>query len=451
MGIEDAFLQDILAHPDDDAPRLIYADWLEEHDNPRGEFIRVQCALARLDEEDPRRWPLERRAEELLREHEKKWLSHGVVAGLWTFRRGFVEQITLTPDEFLFSADRLFEQAPIQYLRLRQREGSVDTAEGDPNSLLARVARSPLLARLTGLSLARPLSRHDLQAFADSPHLRRLTELRLSGLYLDEDVLFEWGESPHLPNLRRLDVSESHLSSRVIRAMAETPRLAALTALNLALTVNLSLEDLRVLARSSSLTRLTELNLSGNGVNRHGLTHAAVGILGEGPLLRQLETLYLDANALGDPGALAVRDWPALPRLRRLTLRHNHMHTTGIQALAEAPALSELVSLDLFGNISCDAGAAALAFSSCCAKLRTLNLRFNGVGDDGVRAIAQSRKLSDLTWLNLTANRVTSRGAQALIDSPYLTRLARLELLRNDIGAKERQGLRERFGPFVDC
>ena len=44
-----AFLADIRAHPDDDAPRLIYADWLEETGGPteavRAEFIRLQCAL----------------------------------------------------------------------------------------------------------------------------------------------------------------------------------------------------------------------------------------------------------------------------------------------------------------------------------------------------------------------------------------------------------------------
>jgi uncharacterized protein (TIGR02996 family) len=31
MTPQDAFLQEIIAHLDDDAPRLIYADWLEEH------------------------------------------------------------------------------------------------------------------------------------------------------------------------------------------------------------------------------------------------------------------------------------------------------------------------------------------------------------------------------------------------------------------------------------
>lgn len=47
-----AFLRAILAHPDDATPRLVYADWLEEHGGAQhatmAEFIRVQCESARL-------------------------------------------------------------------------------------------------------------------------------------------------------------------------------------------------------------------------------------------------------------------------------------------------------------------------------------------------------------------------------------------------------------------
>jgi uncharacterized protein (TIGR02996 family) len=43
---DDAFLQAILESPDDDTPRLVYADWLDEHD--RDEFIHMQGLLARL-------------------------------------------------------------------------------------------------------------------------------------------------------------------------------------------------------------------------------------------------------------------------------------------------------------------------------------------------------------------------------------------------------------------
>jgi uncharacterized protein (TIGR02996 family) len=46
MSDDTAFLARIIAAPADNRPRLVYADWLEEHGDPRGEFIRVQCELA---------------------------------------------------------------------------------------------------------------------------------------------------------------------------------------------------------------------------------------------------------------------------------------------------------------------------------------------------------------------------------------------------------------------
>jgi uncharacterized protein (TIGR02996 family) len=44
---EAAFIHTICSSPDDDGPRLVYADWLEERgDCARSEFIRCQVALA---------------------------------------------------------------------------------------------------------------------------------------------------------------------------------------------------------------------------------------------------------------------------------------------------------------------------------------------------------------------------------------------------------------------
>ena len=50
---ERGFMAAIVANPEDDVPRLLYADWLEKHGDPRGEFIRVQCQRARLPEDSP--------------------------------------------------------------------------------------------------------------------------------------------------------------------------------------------------------------------------------------------------------------------------------------------------------------------------------------------------------------------------------------------------------------
>lgn len=43
----DDFLREIWAAPGDDAPREVFADWLQEHGDPRGEYIALQLARAR--------------------------------------------------------------------------------------------------------------------------------------------------------------------------------------------------------------------------------------------------------------------------------------------------------------------------------------------------------------------------------------------------------------------
>ena len=56
MSDREAFLRTIVENPEDDVPRLVFADWLEENgDADRAVFIRAQCEVARLPEGDPSR------------------------------------------------------------------------------------------------------------------------------------------------------------------------------------------------------------------------------------------------------------------------------------------------------------------------------------------------------------------------------------------------------------
>jgi uncharacterized protein (TIGR02996 family) len=45
MQLDLGFINAIKANPDDDLPRLVYADWLDERGDPRGNFIRLHLAL----------------------------------------------------------------------------------------------------------------------------------------------------------------------------------------------------------------------------------------------------------------------------------------------------------------------------------------------------------------------------------------------------------------------
>src|SRR5436309_2903540 len=103
MGIEKEFLADIREHPDDDAPRLIYADWLDEHgDEARAEFIRAQIEMEKLAPDDIRRRDLVLRQHALESEHKARWAGElkGLVESCW-FRRGMPEKVMIAPANFI--------------------------------------------------------------------------------------------------------------------------------------------------------------------------------------------------------------------------------------------------------------------------------------------------------------------------------------------------------------
>jgi uncharacterized protein (TIGR02996 family) len=87
MNQEEAFLSAILADPCDDPPRLVFADWLTERDDPRGELLRVATELEGLESRPPpsdmrgrlarvrRIGRLLRRWRELVRPEHRPWLA----------------------------------------------------------------------------------------------------------------------------------------------------------------------------------------------------------------------------------------------------------------------------------------------------------------------------------------------------------------------------------------
>ena len=140
----DAFLQAVLAEPEDDAPRLIYADWLEERGDPRGAFIRLQCAW-NGSAQRTRRVPIWKTKPTrccISTKRNGRRRCNGI-ASEWRFRRGFVEEATVSGDEFLGRGDDLFDAYPIIRLRVRLKRGQV-----------GGVAASPHLARLRKLDVS---------------------------------------------------------------------------------------------------------------------------------------------------------------------------------------------------------------------------------------------------------------------------------------------------------
>src|SRR5262245_34901242 len=120
MAEREALLRAIRESPDEDAPRLVYADWLDEHgEAARAELIRVQCELARLAEGDPPAEGLRNREQSLLRKHERVWRN---TLPDWTaqarFERGFLGRVEATPAELERDGDALWWREPVSALSL---------------------------------------------------------------------------------------------------------------------------------------------------------------------------------------------------------------------------------------------------------------------------------------------------------------------------------------------
>jgi uncharacterized protein (TIGR02996 family) len=100
MTEREALLRAVCEFPDDDTPRLVFADWLQEHgEEARAEFIRLQIERSRYAEDSPEYVALRDREEVIENEHRLRWLAEMPNEPGWywypTFVRGFIDELAV--------------------------------------------------------------------------------------------------------------------------------------------------------------------------------------------------------------------------------------------------------------------------------------------------------------------------------------------------------------------
>jgi uncharacterized protein (TIGR02996 family) len=117
MSLSEAdWLDQIASDRDNDALRLMFADWLEEHDGAaRAEFIRVQIRLAALSQYAPEHAALKDREGALLAKHRKDWLTKmpTTLRDRCSFERGFVTYLDCPAALWLRNAERIHQAYPM--------------------------------------------------------------------------------------------------------------------------------------------------------------------------------------------------------------------------------------------------------------------------------------------------------------------------------------------------
>lgn len=255
MDVQAAILAAIADRPDDDTPRLAYADWLDDHagDLPdpaaaraRAEFVRVQCEVKRLEHLPTALLQgfadLYRRQDHLLTHHRRDLLGpladalgpHDAV-----FDRGFVTELGLDAAAFV-------------------RHAAAIAALSPPPDVTVTVP-------------------HPSAEFLGSPHLGLVTAVRWQSLAPAPDA--DYPVPPRWDRLRVLNVSGCELDDRGLHGLVATP------------------ED--------SLPALTDLDVSWNAITDEGLLSLVAS-----PLWPRLRVLVVGSNPITDEGARVLADAP---------------------------------------------------------------------------------------------------------------------------------------------
>lgn len=445
MSDEKALLAAIFAHPDEDAPRLVYADWLDEQGGEsnadRAEYIRLAITPTH---DGPDYDAKQTRQRELFAKHSRDWYPElfgrkNILRGTGgspQMARGFPYKLQGKSDALIAAGERLTQLAPFvefQFLDL--------TTAG-----LLRVVSAPWMARIrkAGLSGGWGASQPDYAALADAAHFGEMRDLALSSGWIDRAGAERLAAADPFPKLERFYFG-MYSSDDAPAVLFAGKAFAGLRRLNLSggggRISGAPMPGLKEVCAAPNLASLTAFDMGWRPTP--GLTQ----MLTRAPFWPNLEELDLLRNDLTDDDLAAFLNMPS--RLRKLELDDNKITTEGAEMLAAHPVLANLTHLELSRNKIGDKGFRALLNSPHARNLSKLELNGCGITPAGFTAFAECGNLPNLREVWLSSNTIDLKSARALCASPHLDGLKYLYL--GSVNGTAKKELKAKFGPRVSC
>ena len=497
MSEGDALYRTVCEHPDDDAPRLVYADWLQENgDEHRAEFIRLQCRLDGMPIDHPEYAALTVDEQRFIDCHAEAWTPDAdrfehldwqsvcPTPHRLGFRRGFQawpewfhrseseladlrstlkDRAEHTPvrDSDVCSYEEIAQPGFLEWDEWRpfsglelQFDGSNTQrgANGTPEA--ERICSSDRFANLRRLyHKSNGLGDRALFAYARTSSLPNLTHF---GAYLNEPCergLKRFAESPLARQLRSLQFWGPSLGNREIGVLCESPW-PGLEELYLE-GHDFGAEGIRAVARSNHFPDLRRLTIRGRSTRRADLvtlvgskfrlaeldlsvammTTSALSGLTSPRGAGTLRILSLPGESVTEELAVALASAGNLRHLRRLDIGRSPIGGGGLKAILSGD-FKELRSLAALEGLSrpLPVGQVRAAVGSLdLPELRHLDLSAYQLAVKGAEALARRRCLSQLLSLRLVSCGIRDRGAELLLNSPHLQRLEYLDLSHNPI------------------
>jgi uncharacterized protein (TIGR02996 family) len=411
----DALRLAVLTAPDDDLPRLVYADCLEENGDPdRAAFIRAQIELAKQPEYEP--FPVyckTRRPEWVTGE---PWQTNLVpfppgVALEWpaeAFHRGFgwavrVHFISVALD----GVSALFGREPVGELYL-------GTSTLD-----------------------------EWKQLADSVWLPRIRSFTIGGLSSPNEPLRVLRHSPFTSGIRSLRLEHTNVPSLavILEELFAAPLGRQLTALSMRLGYGSADEWVEAVADSGGCN-VTEYNLE-----RMGFGPASMRLLVDSGMANRTEVLRLVGNPVMNSGVEILAT--ATDQLRVLDLRETHLDEEAVEAIANSGGFRSLRKLVLEGNPFRNNAIKSIARSPHLAGLRSLDLAITRTDNAAVRYLTRGTFWPNLVELDLTGNPISDAGAKHLMTARPAPELTSLRLPGRNLSEGMKADLREKFGEAV--
>jgi uncharacterized protein (TIGR02996 family) len=285
---------DIATRPSDDAIRLIYADWLEDHGQPeRATYLRRALERDQAVASSAAWQALQYECDELLRRHGDVW--HGGLrqcAYRWELSGGLVERVQIDVEGFVRWGDRLVREAPTAEWYLQY----VGWSE------LRRFVACDALGQVRRLVLEGDFLGEAVQILSACKRVTNLRSLDLAELGLRQAGLRTLILSQYLRELRHLNLSANDLSGSAVALLASTRAFPKLEALSLAENLELGDAEVRALTHSAQLTQLNRLCLAGTSI-----TSETAEILEAWPRLGELRYLDVSNTDFGTRGLYRLR------------------------------------------------------------------------------------------------------------------------------------------------
>lgn len=333
----------IHANPNDREAFLVYADWLSERGDPRGELITVQ---AKLEEGDDA--ALRDREQKLIAGNRDVWL--GELAKLdpkqdlaVTWRWGFPHSVRIGPPtddyetseiDFPDTITKLLALPGMAFLReLVIGAMSYDDYPTSWSGCIEALAEAGVPPSLRRLEFSRggfwDISSTELGDLSPLyPQLAKLEELRI------ELGAMELG-AMQLPALKKLAIETGGLAGENVKSITDA-RWPALETLSLCIgesgndygcTVEFS--DLEPLFVAENLPHVKHLALSNSSL----ADEIAAALVGS-RILPRLQTLEIAKGTMSDEGARAILDnWDRFRHLERLDLSHGYFSDEVVERL----------------------------------------------------------------------------------------------------------------------